>query len=243
MFINLSAFASPRSFVLFVKSLLWKLKYRDLISFSFFFNLLCRMSSIPPSHPPLTILDIGANKGQFALMSSLVFPTSFPIISCEPLPELEPFLRKVGYIIGQRFSYSMTAVSSSRGIVKLHRTSNNEQSSILAPIDIRSIPVTVSAQNINLLLSQINGPIFLKIDTQGYELEILKSIDQKYKHKIAYLLIEASIVSSYINQPSISDIMSFVSSSFDVMSFCFIDMLSNANGITECDIMYTFCRK
>jgi hypothetical protein len=52
--------------------------------------------------------------------------------------------------------------------------------------------------------------MFIKIDTQGYEFEILKSIDEKTFNNIYGFEIETNIISTYKNVVLIEDVIKFL---------------------------------
>lgn len=55
-----------------------------------------------------------------------------------------------------------------------------------------------------------SNKIFIKIDTQGYEMEVLKSISKIHFNKIYAFEIETSLVNSYVNSTLIKDKIKFV---------------------------------
>ena len=56
---------------------------------------------------------------------------------------------------------------------------------------------------------EIIKPILVKIDVQGYELEVLKGLDETLS-KVDYLLIEVSENEMYINQPKSDEIIEYL---------------------------------
>ena len=58
-------------------------------------------------------------------------------------------------------------------------------------------------------LKNLKKPIFLKIDVQGYELEVLKGASL---NEIKYIYLEASYIQLYKKQPLIDDIIRYLSS-------------------------------
>jgi hypothetical protein len=60
------------------------------------------------------------------------------------------------------------------------------------------------------LVSKQNGPYLLKIDTQGYEMEVLKG-SKNILNIVSYLLVEVSLVELYQGQKLLKDILDFLS--------------------------------
>jgi FkbM family methyltransferase len=240
MFIKLDSKGSLRSIFLFVYAVYVKLRHKDLISFSLLFNLLIRFKGNEFSHPFL-VLDVGANRGQFALMSSFIFPEGTPIHSYEPLVSLRNSLFNVSNIIGKNHSYQFFAVSNISSKSSFYSTANSEQSSLHAPLNFTSNQVPIETININSLLASINSSVFLKLDTQGHEYTIIDAIDTLHYSKIKYLLIEAPFTTSYHSQVLAHQLIELVFRKFSVQSVDIIDMLSRKNfmGLCECDLLFT----
>ena len=58
-------------------------------------------------------------------------------------------------------------------------------------------------------IKNFKKPVFLKIDVQGYELEVLKGTTLK---NIKYIYLEGSYVKLYSNQPLINSISKYLTS-------------------------------
>ena len=67
---------------------------------------------------------------------------------------------------------------------------------------------SVKIKKLSSFLSKLKKPIFLKIDVQGYELEVLKGADL---NQIQYIYLEASYLKLYDSQPLIKDIIKYLS--------------------------------
>ena len=67
---------------------------------------------------------------------------------------------------------------------------------------------TVKIKKLSSFLHRLKKPIFLKIDVQGYELEVLKGADL---NQLQYIYLEGSYVRLYKNQPLIKDIVKYLS--------------------------------
>ena len=61
-----------------------------------------------------------------------------------------------------------------------------------------------------ILETNINKQIFVKIDTQGYEFEVLKSISKNNFHNIYAFKIEVNLASTYMNLSLIEYIIKFL---------------------------------
>ncbi|MEI6290738.1 MAG: FkbM family methyltransferase [Chloroflexota bacterium] len=154
------------------------------------------------------IVDVGANRGQFALISRKYNPAAL-IISFEPLEEAARIFKDVfkndhGVII------KVCAIGQFKEKTLMHVSSADDSSSIL-PItasqnklfpgttetEIREIDVFPLSTAIEG--NQIPVASLLKIDVQGYEMEVLKgSVDKLWQ--FSHLYIECSFVELYKGQ-------------------------------------------
>jgi len=66
----------------------------------------------------------------------------------------------------------------------------------------------VRIKKISNFLPKLKKPIFLKIDVQGYELEVLKGAELR---QIQYIYLEGNYIRLYENQPLIKDILKYLS--------------------------------
>lgn len=161
-----------------------------------------------------TVIDIGSNKGQFILIIKKFFPSA-KIYSFEPLKK-ELILQKK--IIGHRnIKYFNFALGNNNNKIKIHVTSRRDSSSILKPKeDVNKIYSVTNIENIIqkkldslFQIKKIKKPILLKLDVQGYELNVLKGATKILKN-VNYLIIEISYKSVYEKQASLKELKSFL---------------------------------
>ena len=161
------------------------------------------------------LIDIGSNKGQFALLARSHFP-NLKIYSFEPLKEE---LKKQKEILGNNnISYFNFALGDTIKNIKINIVSRRDSSSILNPIekysqDYKKISVrSIHVDKLDNILKNKNlkSPNLLKIDVQGYELRTLKGAKNSLK-KIDYIIIEISYMKMYENQVLAKDLKKFLS--------------------------------
>ena len=157
------------------------------------------------------VLDVGANKGQFALNLRRAGYVGL-IISFEPLPKEHKILELLSkqdneWIIFKRcalgekkeesynINYSMNSVSSSiLPILKEHTDSSLES------IYIDKIQIEIEKLDDHMkYIESFNKNIFLKIDTQGYEMNVLKG-SEKIMNNIKGIQCEFSLSNLYEGQ-------------------------------------------
>jgi len=154
---------------------------------------------------PAFILDVGANEGQFAIGASTTFPKA-QIISYEPgtnaFARLKQTLKNYPNI-----KLLNKALGSDPGHAVLHVTNADQSSSLLelgrghllAYPEIREVAQeTVEVTTIQKELKHMMPPepILLKIDTQGFEMQVLHGASHALK-SLRWILLETTTQPMY----------------------------------------------
>lgn len=155
-----------------------------------------------------TVIDIGANTGQFALVANEVLGSP-RLISFEPL---ESPYKKYKKILGSLNNISIfkVAIGPENIMTEMHISKREDSSSLLPISDLQNViypgtkedrveQVKVSTLNAVLDLNDLDKPILLKIDVQGFEKETLKGCESILE-KISYIYVECSFVELYEGQ-------------------------------------------
>lgn len=155
-----------------------------------------------------TVVDIGANTGQFALLSRGLFPDA-QIFSFEPLSRPAGKYRRLfeGDVHVRLFQAAVAPVSDRR---EMHVSARDDSSSLLSISDrqVKFAPGTGEAGREEVTLgplsqfisaSDIVGPAVLKLDVQGYELEALKGCESLLSC-FDYVFVEVSFTPLYHGQ-------------------------------------------
>ena len=169
-----------------------------------------------------SIIDVGANSGQFA---EEVFKNGFNgnILSFEPLKLEHSFLlnkkikmKKYHWEIAER-----CGLGSLEKKLNINISGMRQSSSVL---DISEIHTNLYPDSVNIGKEEIDifpldnfynkiinmkKNILLKIDTQGYELEILKGAKKTLDY-IDAIYAEVSLVELYKNQPLYDEILDYI---------------------------------
>lgn len=176
------------------------------------------------------VIDVGANTGQFG---DLVFDTGFKgtLISFEAIPSVHARLeeharrRTRSWLVGP-----CSALGSSSGETLINVSANSVSSSLLpmrrqhldaAPESAYVGTQAVQVRRLDDLADGLvprDGRLMIKVDTQGYELEVLKGATGLLP-RVSAIQIELSLVTLYDGAPSAVEAISFVESlGFDVFS-------------------------
>jgi len=172
-----------------------------------------------------TLIDIGSNKGQFCLLTKKFFP-EIEIHSFEPQIEELNIQKK---ILGSgNINYYNFALGSEEKILNLYITERKDSSSLLKPIETNSkkyLAKEIRKISVKILdklpgLNNIERPSILKLDVQGFELEVLKGSNEMLNF-IDYIITEVSFVEIYENQVMENKLVDFIQSkSFKLETKC-----------------------
>ncbi|MCU0321693.1 MAG: FkbM family methyltransferase [Chitinophagaceae bacterium] len=152
-----------------------------------------------------TILDVGANQGQFAITSTFFYPAA-TIHSFEPVPDTYKLL-EANTKNNASIKCNNYALGSNTGEIDFFSNDHSHASSALPVSEHQknAIPLTARQHKIKVAVKTlddignslaIQSPILLKLDVQGFEKEVLKGAIN-FIQKVDYVLFEASFVSMY----------------------------------------------
>lgn len=154
---------------------------------------------------PATVIDVGANKGQFSAFASREWPQA-AIHAFEPIPDQADRYQAV---MNGRATLHRCALAAEAGEMTLHMASRADSSSLL-PLseeqkrlfhmdEVGTITVPVARLDTLLSPTQVRAPALLKIDVQGFEYEVLRGIAGLVP-QIRWIYVEASFVELYRGQ-------------------------------------------
>jgi len=165
-----------------------------------------------------TILDVGAYIGAFAFAMRLMFPEA-QIYSFEPLADSYHALVKNlgGY---DNFHAFQTALGEADGELTFWRSEFAASSSALPmnedhkqafPKSAVNTAETVTVSRMDGLLPQLDlaGTTLLKLDVQGYELEVLRG-GLATLERVDIIMTEVSFKPLYVGQPLFAEVYDFL---------------------------------
>lgn len=158
-----------------------------------------------PSYGLKTVLDIGASNGDFLVRVRPFVPGAF--IHCfEPLPELYASLEKQVRQDSRSKAWNL-GMGDTNGVQVMHKQDGIFMSSLLPMTEamVKAFPatahwtpleVTVSTLDKWVELQNLEPPILIKMDVQGYERQVIRGGQATIK-KAHLLLLEVSFVRLY----------------------------------------------
>jgi len=171
-------------------------------------------------HQVSAVLDVGANIGEYG---QLLREGGYrgQIVSFEPLSAAHKELCRISAGDAYWSIAPRGAVGSTNGQAVINVAGNSKSSSILdmLPAHVRSAPTsryvaeeTVELARLDVMALQYlkaDSSVFLKIDTQGYEKEVLEGATG-ILDRIIGLQLEMTLVPLYAHQPLFEEMLSYV---------------------------------
>jgi len=165
-----------------------------------------------------TVVDVGANRGQFALAARHHAQEAY-IVAFEPLEEAAEVFAEV-FQADPGVELHRCAIGSRQGEEEMHVSRADDSSSLLPISDLQqqlfpgtqesgTRQVTVTPLDAALYPEQIQAPALLKIDVQGYELEVLKG-GSLLLGCFEFLLVECSYIKLYKEQALAEEVVRYV---------------------------------
>lgn len=196
------------------------------------------------------VADVGANKGQFAeeLRKDGYIGK---IISFEPLSEEHDELlvrakKDERWIIAPR-----CAIGSTNGSIDINIAENRSSSSLLIPSESleREIPISavqstipVPVRKLDSILPECLGHkemvnLALKVDTQGYEMEVFKG-GKVTMNNVSVLMLEMRTTLLYEGESSFRDLLNFLSDCGLSMKTLQPTIYSKDGHLLEMDVVF-----
>lgn len=165
-----------------------------------------------------TILDVGANVGKFALMMNKILDNK-NIYCFEPLKDcFEQLVNNTKHIDSiQCFNIGL---GRNNKTVTIYHNEFSPSSSLLemSTLHKQAFPYTKNSVEEEVKIAsldemqdelELKKKVLLKIDVQGYELEVLKGANDLINH-VDLIIVETSFAELYKNQPLYDDIYQYL---------------------------------
>jgi FkbM family methyltransferase len=178
-----------------------------------------------------TVIDIGANRGQFALAVRQCIPQA-RIVAFEPLPEPARIFRSV--FAGQSgIDLHEIAIGPTRGPCTMHISGREDSSSLLPITDLQAelhpgtgevglLQVRVERLSSTLSKGDLVSPSLLKIDVQGFELQCLEGCMELLPN-FDYVYVECAFQEMYAGQAHASQLIRFLfDHGFELKEICHV---------------------
>lgn len=170
------------------------------------------------------VFDIGANIGTWTLLAKAIFPDA-SVHAFEPLKVHTDKFTQITQGLDKISLHTFCLGSENMDSI-LNVSSFSDSSSLLdaTPLELEEFGIKKSGEE-QVNVKRIDGLIedgsipaadIVKLDVQGYELEVLKGFG-KYINDVSYIIAEVSFREYYHNQPLFLEIANFLKQyNFDV---------------------------
>ena len=154
-----------------------------------------------------TIFDIGAFKGLWSQNVSNYVPKDAKFYLFEPNNEHNPHLIKTGY---KYFNYLLGNEGKEVPFYSISGTGDSVYREV-GPIYKNILAKSITTRSIDSVIKELKlpNPDFLKLDTQGSELDILKGAT-KTLEETKLVVIEMPIIIYNLNSPTFGEILEFM---------------------------------
>jgi FkbM family methyltransferase len=166
------------------------------------------------------VLDVGANEGQYA---ETIRRNGYEgrIVSFEPLASAYAELERRATAVPGWATHPF-ALGATNGTALLHVAGNSMSSSLLAmaPRHVESAPESaylaeqeIDVRTLDAVAPDLVGPrdrLWLKIDTQGYEIPVLRGAERTLE-RVEVIEAELSLVELYEGQELFGDVVAYLS--------------------------------
>jgi FkbM family methyltransferase len=185
-----------------------------------------------------TVVDVGANAGQFSSAIRCFVPEA-QIYAFEPLPDCyEALCRRLAK--RGRFQGFCTAVGAENGDVTFWQSDFAKSSSVLpmAELHKEAFPWSKGAKQLKVPQCRLDDcldkmrlaeNVLLKIDVQGYELQVLLGA-QRLLQQVKYVLVETSFQTLYQGQAAFHQVYELMLGHGFVYAGNFDQLLSPLDG-------------
>lgn len=154
---------------------------------------------------PMTVLDVGANVGQFAVAAAKMFPLA-RVFCLEPSPDVYDQLKRNLRGLRNVTAFEVAA-GDTEGVAQFHVNSHSHCSSLLELAqahraafprarEVSSVAVKTTTLDALFAAVELKSPVLLKLDVQGYEAHTLRGAVSTLR-RVDYAVLEASFKPMY----------------------------------------------
>jgi FkbM family methyltransferase len=194
-----------------------------------------------------TLVDIGANVGQFTLLAIAIKP-DITVEAFEPLAGPAAVFRRL-FAGNQRVILHQVAIGPAEAVATMN-VSRRDDSSSLLPITrlqtesfpgtdkIRVEEVRVATLESELSDDRIREPALLKLDVQGYELQALRG-SLSMLHRFRHIYSEVSFAELYEGQSMAHEVIAFLAAAGFALVGIYNTQHDRNDMPIQCDCLFT----
>jgi FkbM family methyltransferase len=195
---------------------------------------------------PDIVVDIGANRGQFALAVRRCAPSA-RIISFEPLDEPAAVFRRV-FSGDSRVVLHPVAVAPDGGHTEMHVSGRDDSSSLLPITELQNQLFPGTAEATTRIITTVpldqcvtaadlRGTALLKIDVQGFEMSVLLGCESLLP-LFSHIYAECSFVELYAGQAFAADIIAYLATRHFTLAGVFNVAYDSHGAAVQADFLF-----
>lgn len=181
---------------------------------------------------PSTILDVGANRGQFAAAALQRFPQA-SIIAFEPLPGPAAALRRLPLR-----AVHQVVLGAEEKPIDFHPHAYDLSSSVLPVHGGGGSVLRLTQKRLDQLVGphDLAGEVLIKLDVQGYELDVLAGASDVLP-LVSAIVVEQAFEHVYDGQPMFDDVHNELTALGFALSRV-VDLRRSGGRVVEIDSLY-----
>jgi FkbM family methyltransferase len=184
------------------------------------------------------VVDVGAARGEWTIDCQRLFPEATYVL-IEPLPDHVAGLTAISSRLPRVRVWS-GAVGATEGKATIR--THGDQSSMLVANDaqFRGTDLEVPLRTLDSLVTtgELRRPDLVKLDVQGYELEVLRGANSVLEHA-QVLLVELSFRRLYAGQPLAHEVIAFLGQrGFRIADVCTYSQRARDAALLQSDVLF-----
>jgi len=189
---------------------------------------------------PRTILDIGAWIGAWTERAHAIFPSA-TVVMVEANPQKASILESVSTRLGDRIRYRRALLGSQpKAAVDFYAMESGSsvlEEKTLFPRTRLSLPME-TLDNVAAEFAPIEGPLLIKIDVQGFELEVLRGGSHTLQ-LAEVVILEVSFLEYNVGAPLAAEVFAFMKAAgFVAYDLCGMFRRESDGAIIQADFMF-----
>jgi FkbM family methyltransferase len=188
-------------------------------------------------HPGF-IIDVGANRGDWTIECRQVFPdSSYFLVDADPA-NVDALKALCSTVPDCRYSITLLGAQPRDGVMFYQMGTGSSVLSERTQFERRQIQLPMTTLD-TLLGDELRRPVLLKLDVQGYELEVLRGGNEVLA-KTDVVIAECALVEYNTGSPVFADVVAFMKErGFVVYDFCGQIRRQEDGVLSHTDVIFT----
>ena len=201
-------------------------------------SILTLIQTLFAKKPEVVFMDVGSHQGEMTAALLSQFPQAQAILF-EPTPENYKFL-KTRFSQNPSIQIFNCALSHTEGTSQFYVAADSATNSLLNPTSASTNQIQVAIQTLDNIVkaSGFEAIDFIKIDTQGNDLNVLQGAIETIKRHAPAILVESIFINLYQGQCSYYDIFSWMQSQEYALAGVYNAHYTKAGAIAFSDLLF-----